>query len=148
MWLLCSPYNIDAQENVTIVENITNNSNCTISQPEKLQLRLNKAIEVVDTTSNEITEKQYIAGYRIQVFSDNNSRTAKSEARIKASNISEKFPDYRTYVIYNAPFWRLRVGDFRTQEEANDVAVKIKEEFPKYSKEIRVVRDRINYIKD
>lgn len=145
---LCGFNYITARDSMSIIENITSNSNCAIIQSEKLSSRLDKRIEIVDTVNDSAIEKQYISGYRIQVFSDNNSRTAKSEARSKARDISEKFPELRTYVVYNAPFWRLRVGDFLTPEDANDVVVKIKEEFPKYSKEIRVVRDRINYIKE
>lgn len=82
-------------------------------------------------------------GYRVQVFSDNNARTAKNEARSKARNISARFPDQRTYVTYHSPYWRLRVGDFRNQSEANEFAEQIKSAFPAYAKEIRVVRDRI-----
>lgn len=144
--LLCIPIYITANDSISIVGNITSNSKCTISQSSILCSRLNKTVEIADETQDNAIEKQYLSGYRIQVFSDNNSRTAKSEARYKANNISEKFPELRTYITYNAPFWRLRVGDFRTPEEANDIVVKLKEEFPKYSKEIRVVRDRINYI--
>ena len=144
--LICCTNYITANDSISIVENITSDSKCTINQASILSYRLNKAVEIADTTQDNAVEKQYISGYRIQVFSDNNSRTAKAEARYKANNISEKFPELRTYITYNAPFWRLRVGDFRTPEEANDIVIKLKEEFPKYSKEIRIVRDRINYI--
>lgn len=146
---ICTLYGsyITAIDNTSIIDNITSNGNCYIYQSEKLSSRLNKLIENNDDTiKNNSVEKLYISGYRIQVFSDNNSRTAKGEARNKAHDISEKFPELRTYIIYNAPFWRLRVGDFRTPEEANDVVVRLKEEFPSFSKEIRVVRDRISYI--
>ncbi len=145
IYALCSNYVI-AKDSTSIIENITSSGKSNIYQSEKLNSRLNKLIENDDTIKNSPVEKQYISGYRIQVFSDNNSRTAKVEARNKARDISEKFPELRTYVIYNAPFWRLRVGDFRTPEDANDVVVRLKEEFPSFSKEIRVVRDRINYI--
>lgn len=141
---LCNNVIIAKDSTSSIIENITSSGKCSIYQSEKLDSRLNKLIENNDTIKNN--SKQYISGYRIQVFSDNNSRTAKGEARNKARDISEKFPELRTYVIYNAPFWRLRVGDFRTPEDANDVVVRLKEEFPSFSKEIRVVRDRINYI--
>ncbi|MBQ7042237.1 MAG: SPOR domain-containing protein [Muribaculaceae bacterium] len=144
--LICSSNYITANDSISIVENITSNSKCTITQSAVLSSRLNKAIEITDVSHDNAVEKQYISGYRIQIFSDNNSRTAKNEAKSKSLLISEKFPELRTYITYNAPFWRLRVGDFRTLEEANDIVVKLKEEFPKFSKEIRVVRDRINYI--
>lgn len=85
-----------------------------------------------------------MAGYRVRVFSDNNPRTAKNEARTKQRSIAARFPHYRTYVTFNSPYWRLNVGDFRTQQEAQAAADEIKQQFPAFSKEIRVVRDRIN----
>lgn len=143
---ICS---VSANEKKDIVDNIEADSTCSVSQPEQLRLRLQKQTQSLDPDT--ITEQghvsgKHIAGYRIQVFSDNNTRTAKAEARSMARNISERFPEYRTYVIYNSPFWRLRVGDFLSEEDANDAAVEIKSAFPAYRREVRVVRDKINYI--
>lgn len=96
-------------------------------------------------SQNALTRK--VGGYRVQVFSDNNPRTAKNEARAKAREISQAFQHLRTYVVFTAPYWRLRVGDFKSAEEAESVASQIKKHFPAYSREIRVVRDRINTVK-
>lgn len=84
------------------------------------------------------------AGYRVLVFSDGNTKTAKNEARSKAQNISSKLPKYRTYVSYTSPYWRLKVGDFLTRQEAENAADEIKKLFPAYAREVRVVTDRVN----
>lgn len=128
-----------------IVQNITAEGRCSVEQPDALNQRLLKSKNVETEDSLLAHTEKKMAGYRIQVFSDNNMRTAKNEARTKEREILERFPEYSTYVIYNSPFWRLRVGDFPTIEEANDVAVELKEAFPEYRREIRVVRDRIKY---
>lgn len=85
-----------------------------------------------------------VAGYRVQVFSDNNQRTSKGEARQKERQLRDAFPDYATYVVYNSPFWRLKVGDFKTQHEAEAAADQIRSRFPSFSREVRVVKDRVN----
>lgn len=85
---------------------------------------------------------QKVAGYRVQVYADNNVRNAKIEARQRGRRVGSMFP-YATYVTYASPYWRLRVGDFRSQAEANKAAAEIKKAFPGYSKEVRVVRDYI-----
>lgn len=85
-----------------------------------------------------------MVGYRVQVFSDNNPRTSKNEAKSKQRSVSERFPAWRTYITFNSPYWRLKVGDFRTQNEANEAAEELRRAFPGNAKEIRVVRDRIN----
>lgn len=85
-----------------------------------------------------------MAGFRVQIFSDNNRNTAKNEARSKARKLQNAFPQYRTYVVYTSPYWRLKVGDFGTRSEAEAAAEEIRNAFPLYAKEIRVVRDNIN----
>ncbi len=84
------------------------------------------------------------AGYRVQVFADNNARTAKGEARARERSVMMAFPQYPTYVAYSSPYWRLRVGDFKSQAEADKAAAEIRRAFPAYAKEVRVVRDHIN----
>ncbi|MCM1505210.1 MAG: SPOR domain-containing protein [Muribaculum sp.] len=134
----------------TIIEHIEEDGNVAVNMPDELLNRLRpvkgetEKLEEqpkVSTTSTPTSGK--MGGYRIQVFSDNNAQTAKAEASARARNVSAKFPEYATYVVFSSPYWRLRVGNFRTQEEANNAAHLLKEAFPSYSREIRVVRDRI-----
>lgn len=125
-------------ERESIVDHIcAENGNSVVADPEILQL-LKYDKEAAETVKNPRV------GYRVQVFSDNNPRTAKNEARSKSRMISARFPEYATYVVFASPYWRLRVGDFHTQEAAAEAAEAIKREFPSYGKEIHVVRDRIN----
>jgi len=98
--------------------------------------------EVQDVEKQRVRGKH--VGYRVQVYADNNVRSAKTEARQRERAIGNSFPQYGTYVSYASPFWRLRVGDFRSQYEAEKAAAEIKRQFPGYAKEVRVVRDRVN----
>lgn len=83
-------------------------------------------------------------GYRIQAYSDNNYKTAKAAAQKRARDIAMKFPQYRSYISYKAPAWRLRIGDFKTQREAQAALHRIKSVYPKFAREMVIVRDRIN----
>lgn len=83
-------------------------------------------------------------GYRIQAFSDNNTANAKATAQQRARAIAMKFPQYRSYISYNAPSWRLRIGDFQKQEDAQRALQRVRAAFPAYGREMIVVRDRIN----
>lgn len=82
-------------------------------------------------------------GFRMQVFSGNNQRKSKDEAFRKEKEIKELFPDLPTYVTYNAPFWKLRVGDFRTHEEAYHIQRLLMEAFPAYKKEMYIVKEEV-----
>ena len=153
-----SAVGLSAQSPISIVEHIRAGHVNTVTQPDSLnRLLAPPALQVApaeqsqnpegdadDSVSQVPAATKKIVGFRVQVFSDNNPRTAKNEARTKQRSISSRFPQYRTYVTYTSPYWRLKVGDFRSQNEANEAAEELRRQFPSYSKEIRVVRDRIN----
>lgn len=83
-------------------------------------------------------------GYRIQVFSDNNIRTAKSNAEYRNRLVNTRLPLYRTYMSFEAPYWRVRVGDFFTRDEAEAALKQLRGAFPNFAGDMRVVRSRIN----
>ncbi len=94
-------------------------------------------------TSQQTIESRGV-GFRIQAYTDNNPRTAKAAAQRRARDIAMKFPQYRSYISYKAPAWRLRIGDFKTQREAQAALHRIKSVYPKFAREMVIVRDRIN----
>ena len=94
-------------------------------------------------TSQQTIESRGV-GFRIQAYTDNNARTAKAAAQQRARDIAMKFPQYRSYISYKAPSWRLRIGDFKTQREAQAALQRIKSVYPKFAREMVIVRDRRN----
>ena len=94
-------------------------------------------------TSQQTIESHGV-GYRIQAYSDNNHNTAKAAAQQRARDIAMKFPQYRSYITYKAPSWRLRIGDFKTRGEAQAALQRIKSVYPKYGREMVIVKDHIN----
>lgn len=132
------------QDNYTIVDHITSSGRNHISQPDSLLKYLGRQVtdDALDDASQKSTQKN--GGYRVQIFSDNNAKTARNEARAKARSVGQLFPQYRTYVTYNSPYWRVRVGDFKTLKEAEAARDEVAKSFPAIQKEIRVVKDRIN----
>lgn len=92
----------------------------------------------------EVTEKNnaiIAVGYRVQVYSNNNARKAKSEAFELETKLLEKFPDVKCYVSYSAPFWKVRLGDFSNYAEAVVFAQRVKNELPKLANEIIVIKE-------
>jgi len=85
-----------------------------------------------------------VSGFRVQVFSSNIHGTARSEAfRIKAL-VERDFPDVGVYETFTSPFWRVRVGDARTREEAQELLLELRRAFPAFGREMYVVQDIIN----
>lgn len=80
-------------------------------------------------------------GYRVQVYSNNNARKAKSEAFDLEDKLLELFPEVKCYVTYSAPFWKVRLGDFSNYAEAVIFSKKVKSTLPKLANEIIVIKE-------
>lgn len=65
-------------------------------------------------------QKMRVNGYRIQVYSGDNSRRGKNEAAAMGRRVKGMFPELPVYTHFSSPHWICRVGDFRTYEEANE----------------------------
>ncbi|MFY9597555.1 MAG: SPOR domain-containing protein [Dysgonamonadaceae bacterium] len=82
-------------------------------------------------------------GYKIQAFAGNDQRTSKNEAYSKQALINQAFPELETVIIFDSPFWRLRVGNFKTREEAEKVLDEMRLAFPSFGKEMYIVPDEV-----
>lgn len=127
-----------------IVDRIQSDSIIRLHMPEDIYNRLRpiepqQQEESLDQSAPTVGR---MAGYRVQAFSGNSS-TAKSEAQSREAKVRLFFPGYGTYLVYNAPYWRLRVGDFRTRAEAEEFAAAMKKAFPAFKREVTIVRDRV-----
>lgn len=77
-----------------------------------------------------------VNGYRIQIFFGPNRKDAYDEqARFKSL-----YPEYNTYISYTQPNYRLKIGDFRTRMEAQQVMNELRKIFPT----IFIFNERIN----
>jgi hypothetical protein len=93
------------------------------------------------TTAN--TEEALVAtGYRVQIYSSNASRKAKETAFEWKKNIEEAFTNHKAYVVYQAPFWKVRVGDFTHYAEAVLFSKELAQKYPKEAGEIIVVKEK------
>lgn len=83
-----------------------------------------------------------LSGFKVQVYSGN-AANSKSVAQQRSALVEEAFPDLETELQYKAPFWRVRAGNFITQAEAQEYLNALKKEFPRFGKEMYVVRATI-----
>ncbi|MFN6084269.1 MAG: hypothetical protein ACK476_05005 [Fluviicola sp.] len=77
-----------------------------------------------------------ISGYRIQLSFDQ-SKSVIDEQRARFVSL---FPKIDTYVEYNAPNYFLKVGDFRSQLEAENIKAQAQNQFPLSF----VIKEKIN----
>lgn len=98
---------------------------------------------IADKVSGAEREEVQISGYRVQVYSSNRQQVAKVEALEIEKRIKDADLQLPIYVQYNPPFWKVRVGDFRTQDEARLMKDDLVRRFPDLQGDIYVVRDQI-----
>lgn len=70
-----------------------------------------------------------IPGYRIQVFFSSGTE-AKNQATKFKNDLRNSYPEHEVYIIYEEPFFKLRIGDFRTKIEAYKLFKKIQDTYP------------------
>ena len=97
---------------------------------------------LLDEAVNGKHELVEIDGYRVQISSSNQQQTAKSEAL----DLEEKLRDgvnQSIYVQYLPPFWKVRIGDFRTYDEAKEYKKQFVAQYPELMGDTYIVRDKI-----
>ncbi len=99
-----------------------------------------------DKISGTVREEVQIQGYRVQVYSSNNQQTAKNEAFTIEKQIIDAGIQVETYVLYTQPFWKVRLGNFRTQDEANLLKAELIRLLPHLQADTYIVRDQIQVI--
>ncbi len=124
-----------------INQQVPGKGSVTIIQDDKITERLGKPGKRSLGASDAVFTE--VSGYRIQVFVGNNQRESKNEAYSKETDVKSIFPEMTTYVGFTAPFWRLKVGDFQSYQEAQKMLLQLRSKFPEYGREMSVVKDRI-----
>ncbi len=84
-----------------------------------------------------------LRGFRVQLFSSNNARTARATAFKVEKTVREKLPHLAVYVTYTSPFWKVRVGNCVSNYDAQRLRQYIIEQLPQFQAETYVVPDQI-----
>lgn len=109
------------------------------------EARSDKNVEKSDAEETAHTRgarQRYKAmGYRIQIFTGSNSHQDKQKAQEIGNKCQKQFPMLSVYAHFVSPRWICRVGDFRSHEDAEAYARKIRES--RISTEVRIVRCQV-----
>jgi hypothetical protein len=105
-----------------------------VNKDPRVEQLIRKQIDINAETTLEA--RRHVPGFRIQVI-NTPDRDKVNAAKIK---IYEGFPDWKPYLLYQAPNYKLRVGDFKTEDEANAALQQLSKLFPSG---LYVIRDII-----
>lgn len=128
-----------------IIETIEAGKKVTIKQDARIDKLLIERVEKHEDTSDVdevIVPESYTGpGFRLQVFSSNEQRTAKDDALVVERKLRSSFPGVGVYRVYNSPFWKVRVGDFRSMDEARTFRTNLLKLLPELGREAYTVRE-------
>lgn len=93
-----------------------------IHQSQEIDAQMQKHIEV-----NKI--HNWVNGYRVQVYSVGGANS-KEKANTERTKFLTSFANSPVYITYQAPYFKVRVGNFRTQLDALAYLQQIKLTYP------------------
>jgi hypothetical protein len=105
-------------------------------------VKIKQSPDIVTLMQSHIANasQKKISGYRIRIFFDN-----KQDARIKSENIrqsfAQSFPGVGVYWTYDAPYFKVTVGDLRSKSDAMKMLKRLQVSYPSAF----IVREHINF---
>jgi hypothetical protein len=110
----------------------------TVRKDPRLDVLSAKQAEI-NKRSKVLAGNGFKRGYRIQVANTQN----RDEANNVKAEMLRRFPDQKAYMLYQAPNFRVRIGNFSTQREAEGLKKMIALLYP--NRGIYIVSDLIEY---
>ncbi|MGB0165742.1 MAG: SPOR domain-containing protein [Luteibaculum sp.] len=96
--------------------------------------------DLMDRYIENKTANPFMDGYRVQLYFG--TREAATDAK---TEFLKKFPGVKSYISYLQPNFRLRVGNFRSQHEAESFLIRVKKHFPSaYTVEDKIELPELN----
>ena len=117
-----------------IVQAQTDTAGVVVYKDARIDQLVRKQMEINEETTRD--SRRSMPGYRIQVTSS----ADRNKVFAAKTKIYQQFPDLKPYVIYQPPNYKLRVGNFRTQAEAEEFERQLSPLFPSG---LYVIRDTI-----
>ncbi len=95
-----------------------------VHKDPRIDLLVKKQIEINEASTR--SARRFAPGYRILVLNTNN----REKVLAAKTQIYKRYPDLKTYMMWQAPFFKLKVGNFREREDAEAFLPEMKKIFP------------------
>jgi len=102
----------------------TDTNSVVIFKDPRIDLLVKKQVDINEEATRD--SRRTASGYRILVI---NSNDRKKVFAAKAK-IYQLYPDLKPYLLYQAPFYKLKVGNFKTKDEAQETLEALTRDFP------------------
>ena len=96
----------------------------------KLQIRQDPRITDLLIRHSQINQKkQGLDGYRLEIFFSSESNARQQAGKVK-NEFNLLFPTIASYMLFQTPNFKVRIGDFRNKSEALKTKATIESKYP------------------
>ena len=106
----------------------------TVHKDPRIDMLVKKQMQINEETTRDA--RRSVPGYRIQVVNTND----RNQALAAKTKVYQLYPELKVYLLYQAPYFRLRVGNFKTRPEAEPYFKTMTKQF---QGNVTIVRDTI-----
>lgn len=137
------PFTGNAQNITNNIEDLSFMSPNRAGKDGKIKIRQPSGLIYVIEQQKKIKNETF-QGWRVQIFFGSGQSAKQRAERVKERFLMRYGGKHRAYANYESPYWKVRVGDFRTKAEA----LYFREQLSKMFNSIWIVKDDVNYPED
>lgn len=110
-----------SQQTPTTPDSVT----VVVHKDPRIDQLVKKQAQINEETTRDA--RKTARGYRLLVINTNK----RDEAIAAKTKVYTYFPDLKAYLIYQSPYFKVKVGNFRDREEADEYRIQLAKFFPK-----------------
>lgn len=116
--LLLSPLGLAAQSVVDTSHGYVLHKDARLDLLMKKQSELNKEVYLENRKNGP--------GFRVLVINSND----RNKAMAVKTKLMQEFPDQKTYLVYQSPYFKVQIGNCKTKNEANALMSRVQKLYP------------------
>ena len=102
----------------------TDSGNVVVYKDPRLSLLVRKQAQINEETTRN--SRRSMPGYRIQIV-NTTDRNLAIDAKTK---VYQLYPELKAYLLFQSPYYRIKVGNFRARSEAESYIKSLQRDFP------------------
>ncbi len=106
-------------------EGSVDSSSVVVHKDARIELLIKKQAEINELTTREA--RKIARGFRLLVINTNK----RDEAITAKAKLYQYFPELKSYLLYQSPYYKLKAGNFRERKDAETYQKKLTAFFPK-----------------
>jgi hypothetical protein len=124
IFLFCLSFSLHTFAQDTSWKKPVDTNTVIVHKDPRLDMLVKKQAQINEETSRE--GRKTAKGFRLLVINTNK----RDDALAAKTRVYTFFPELKAYLIYQSPYFKLKVGNFRDRKEAEDYQQRLKTYFP------------------